>query len=617
MIKILLLAPILFLITSCTDENSQDKCTSEFPAIMSASSTYFQDVNLPFPQSSLNLEPYASCEQLEKDLVDRFSAIAEEYKNAPSYSSYNANSCHDIGIYQVDATHSQGSGSQPQGGITNAQIAGVDEGDIVKISPHHIFVAKPDFIEILDRHSLSLVYSLDSSNLRNVELFYGFNILMVKGDIFGRPGMSQILIYRTSANSKPILTQTFTIEGTIIGSRMKDSVVSIISTKPLLRNLYTSDEQAVKNEIRKSLNGISCSRVFKGGVSDADSSMTTIHQFDLNQPSIDEVQTILLGRYSELFMTQDNLYLTKKGLQWFYWDSRHHESLNENFVAKINMKHPIAVPESMGEFQGNTIGSWAYGEVQGALAVATTSSTNRTSTNNLYLLKTNSESGELEKIASVENFGLTETIRSVRYMNDKAYIVTFKKTDPLFVIDLKDPTQPEIRSELKAPGFSRYMHPIQDEKLLGLGFGADDMGSFAWFTGVQLSLFDIADDYNPQTVQQIVHGDRGSFSEVLFNHQAFYYNSRQSLVGFPLVEARSVNSTIHGSKTIEFSGAQFYKIEDSGFRSLGRISHSHWMDTSCSQYDPNRFWWTSLKSLSILVESLRWTIESWVFPTTE
>lgn len=119
-----------------------------------------------------------------------------------------------------------------------------------------------------------------------------------------------------------------------------------------------------------------------------------------------------------------------------------------------------------------------------------------------------------------------EILYGTRFLADRLYAVTFKKIDPLYVIDLADSTDPRIAGELELPGFSDYLHPLPNGLLLGFGkdarpAGVNGDGQFAWFQGLQLTLFDVRDIGQPRQIQTVLMGKRGSESALLRSHHAF------------------------------------------------------------------------------------------------
>jgi uncharacterized secreted protein with C-terminal beta-propeller domain len=137
---------------------------------------------------------------------------------------------------------------------------------------------------------------------------------------------------------------------------------------------------------------------------------------------------------------------------------------------------------------------------------------------------------DLNVVGSVGGLGQHEFLRGVRFVGDKGYVVTFKKTDPLFVLDLHDPTAPAVAGELKIPGFSEYLHPVGNDLLIGLGRDTDDQGDFALDIGLQVSLFDVSDPANPKRVAVQKLAGRWERSAAEFDHHAFSYFSEQRVL---------------------------------------------------------------------------------------
>ncbi|UCE37940.1 MAG: beta-propeller domain-containing protein [Thermoplasmata archaeon] len=205
-----------------------------------------------------------------------------------------------------------------------------------------------------------------------------------------------------------------------------------------------------------------------------------------------------------------------------------------------------------------------------------------TSKNHVFVLNM-----ELEIIGAVENLAEGERIFSARFMGKRAYLVTFKNIDPFFVIDLSNPQSPQVLGELKIPGFSNYLHPYDENHVIGIGKDAVDMGDFAWFQGVKLSLFDVTDVKNPKEVSTYIVGDRGTDSLALTDPHAFLFSKNKNLLVIPVLLAEIDESkypddpppSTGGEYT--FYGAYVFDISTtSGINLDGRISH----DEDMSQY---------------------------------
>lgn len=178
----------------------------------------------------------------------------------------------------------------------------------------------------------------------------------------------------------------------------------------------------------------------------------------------------------------------------------------------------------------------------------------------------------LEIVGRVEDIAPGETLHSARFMGNHGFLVTYRKVDPLFVLDLATPTDPKVVGELKVPGFSEYLHPLDETHLIGVGTStvATSEG-FDWFQGVQISLFDVSDWSNPTAVQQVTLGGRGSYSEVERTHKAFTFLPQTGLLAIPM-HLYSVEQLPFQMGELEFDGVVAFRVDKStGFTELGRI----------------------------------------------
>jgi hypothetical protein len=215
-----------------------------------------------------------------------------------------------------------------------------------------------------------------------------------------------------------------------------------------------------------------------------------------------------------------------------------------------------------------------------------------------------SASGALTRIGAVTGLAPGEDIRAVRFDNERGYVVTFKKTDPLFVIDTLEPQRPKVLGELKIPGFSTYIHRIDAEHLLSIGFDANDHGSFAYFDGVILQLFDVKNPTDPKLLHKEKIGTRGSSSEAATNHLAFNYVPSRGLLAIPMTICEGGSDGRNGD-TLAFSGLLVYDVDlERGFTRLGGVDHGT-KGANCGT------WWsnaTSLVKRSVVLDDLVYSI---------
>lgn len=185
----------------------------------------------------------------------------------------------------------------------------------------------------------------------------------------------------------------------------------------------------------------------------------------------------------------------------------------------------------------------------------------KTTANSLFILNE-----KLEEIGKITDFAKEEKIYSVRYVGDKAYVVTFKQTDPLFVIDLSVPSNPQILGELKIPGYSTYLHPYDETHLIGFGYDTKENGTQVTTNGLKMAMFDVSDLYNPKELFKVAIGDsKYTYSELLYNHKALLFSKEKNIIAFPLYSSS-------GRKTN--SRAAIYEIDlEKGFTLKGEIAN--------------------------------------------
>jgi hypothetical protein len=175
------------------------------------------------------------------------------------------------------------------------------------------------------------------------------------------------------------------------------------------------------------------------------------------------------------------------------------------------------VYRASGQVPGDLLNQFSLSEHKGVLRAATTEGFSDDSQSHVTSLQT--RSGRLEKIGQVSGLGRGERIYAVRFIEDRGYVVTFRQVDPLYTLDLSDPTKPRVRGELKILGYSAYLHPVGDHELLGIGQDATAEGVRQ---GTQLSLFDVADPANPKLLHKVALGELTS-TEAEYDHHAFLW----------------------------------------------------------------------------------------------
>ncbi|MBW3603963.1 MAG: beta-propeller domain-containing protein [Actinobacteria bacterium] len=200
-------------------------------------------------------------------------------------------------------------------------------------------------------------------------------------------------------------------------------------------------------------------------------------------------------------------------------------------IHRFSLADDGATYVASGSVPGQVLNQWALSEHEGHLRIATTEDATVDPAGSASAVRILRQRGSrLEQVGHVGDLGRGERIFAVRYAGDVGYVVTFRQIDPLYTLDLSDPTDPRVLGELKIPGYSAYLHPIGDDHLLGVGQGADRDGQVR---GVQVSMFDIADLSAPDRVDQVEVGADTS-TDVEHDHRALLYWPERELVVLPV-----------------------------------------------------------------------------------
>ncbi|MEM5814482.1 MAG: beta-propeller domain-containing protein [Candidatus Aenigmatarchaeota archaeon] len=236
-------------------------------------------------------------------------------------------------------------------------------------------------------------------------------------------------------------------------------------------------------------------------------------------------------------------------------------------IHKISVSGPNVEYKTSGEVPGRVLNQFSMDEYDGNFRIATTTgqSWSGTSLNHVYVLDQS-----LNTIGKLENLAPGEQIYSARFMGERAYLVTFVRTDPLFVIDLSNPYAPAALGELKIPGFSEYLHPYDANHLIGVGRMTDENGRR---TGqIKLALFDVTDVANPKEMSSYLIGKNGgyAYSEALNDHKAFLFSKEKNLLVIPA----SVNNYRIGEYGSYEQGAYVFDATlENGLVLKGTVTH--------------------------------------------
>ena len=254
------------------------------------------------------------------------------------------------------------------------------------------------------------------------------------------------------------------------------------------------------------------------------------------------------------------------------------DELEKTVIHKIAIAGEELKYQNFGEVPGHIINQFSMDEQGEYFRIATTRSDQwmafgdndeeRLSANHLFVLD-----ADMKIIGSLKDLARGERIYSVRFLGNRGYVVTFKRIDPLFVIDLKDPRAPAVLGELKVPGFSTYLHPYDENTIIGFGQNtAENEWGGTVSKGLKLSLFDVTDGGRLREIAKYDLGEQGSYSEAQNDHRAFLFSFKKNLLVVPVSLRESGGEGVSANKM--FSGAAVFAVTKDGFTLKGKISHS-------------------------------------------
>jgi len=499
---------------------------------------------------------------------------------------------------------------------TNIQETGVDESDIVKNDGNTIYVLEGDTIHIVDATPAASVAEVatitldqpgDSLYLRGNQLiaiaqhytYYYFDGPVASDgatssssssdSLIGGPwndgSQATVTIIDVTDPTAPVVQTTLELEGGLASSRLIDSKLHLVlASVPRLAVENTSlairamslDDWLPDYRVLDG-NG---QEVTSGDIAGWDAffrpedpdgyGITTVVTIDLDDPEAAPATTAISANAGVIYASTEALYVTDPDYSSLGFSSR-----EDTIVHKLNFTETGTDYAGSGLVPGRPLNQYSLGEYNGDLRIATTldtfSNDGFSTGNGVYVLR-EGDGAALDIIGEIEDIAPGEQIYAARFIGERGYLVTFRRVDPLYTLDLSDPANPVILGELKVPGYSDHIQLLDENHLLTIGKDAVDAGTFAWIQGVQLSIFDVTDPANPTLLHKEIIGGRGSNSEANYNPKAFNYYAPLGVLAFPM-EVYSEGTTGADYGGYEFTGLYVYDVStEDGFSLKGRIA---------------------------------------------
>lgn len=519
-----------------------------------------------------------------------------------------------IGIDSVGSTESSSSSSNTKDySTTNIQVENVDEADIVKTDGDYIYSISEDNVIITDVKDpkqpkvVATIKSEDDDIPEDIILYKDkLVVISTKGNqtqryYYNNRMNTVVKIYNITSREKPVLTKSYEMYEPYYTSRCIDNVLYVISSG----NLRKEDDKIVVGynednmEKEMSIDKIKYLKDVKT------TKQTLISTVDLNNETADIKLDSYLMNISNAYVSENAIYLLNQkynndskipikllfgfkgvfGLEDYYeMDS---ESGYYTEIYKFDIKENVEY-KAKTKVKGKTINQYSLDEKDNHLRIA---------------LYDNDGSRvaifdeDLKQIGISDNVAKGEKMYSSRFIGDKVYFVTYKTIDPLFVMDLSNEAKPKVLGKLKIPGYSTYLHPYDENHIIGIGMETKEIinrnsngkviSTTAKVVGMKMALFDVSNVNSPVQISSVVIGDSRTTSAILTNPKALLFSKEKSLIAIPVNNYSQdfevtlsnnyetmINNYTKYSKPYNAEGYFVYNINvQDGFKLKGVITH--------------------------------------------
>jgi len=533
-----------------------------------------------------------------------FEGISEESAYSLSVQDKNKSS----GLHKVSEADSADYST------TNIQVEGVDEADIVKTDGQYIYQVNKKRIIVAkaypaDQMKIAAVLEFPQEAFNPEELYVDEKYLIVIGSahhympvVYDSVDSEKMEMKRFAAQYQPNVLSTtkaiiydisdksniknvreVEIEGRYLSSRKIGSSLYLFSNRSLIYNKVMNSEEGDIPAYRDTAVNDEFNNILYEDIQyfPKYSYANYMIAAGLNLDRMDEKVRIntYLGAGENIYVSDQHMYVAVTQYNMV-------ENEPGTLIYKFSLNQGNITYLSKGSVPGTILNQFSMDEYHDHFRIATTRPNVRLnentsdSTNNLYILDdTMNITGKIEDIAPGER------IYSTRFMGDRGYMITFRTIDPLFVMDLSNPQQPKILGALKIPGFSNYLHPYDENHVIGFGKDTTDTYGGVSVEGLKIAIFDVTDIANPKEKFVEIIGDAGTDSPLLYNHKALLFSKEKKLLAFPVtVVSKNDQDKDKKYSRFTFQGAYVYNIDlDTGFTLKGKITH-----LSEKEYNPEK-----------------------------
>lgn len=625
--KILATIIILIIIVAiaCITINSNNTNNLELQEIKSKKELK-QIYNEEFGETSMLFKLATLPFSFEGHLVDK-GILYEEIDSATNFTDLNLGSPDSIESgnksdeNQVFGESSTTSSNEKDYSKTNIQVENVDEADITKTDGDYIYSISENNVvitDVKDPKNIKIATKIEEDDDEIIPgdlILYENKLVIIYEKVtsnfsryyYSNDNTTIVKIYNITDKENPIQIKSYELMEPYYTSRCINGRLYVISSGNLIEEdddivtYYRENNQKVEIELKD----------IKRIPEIKTSNQTIMSTLDLNNVETKVRISSYLMDIENAYISENNIYLMDYDYSWNadapkpysifglkgifgvledMYDTHYSESYDKTTIYKFNIMQDGTIKfDKKAITEGKTLNQFSADEKDGNLRIAVCGNKG---TKIVVFDKQMKVIGETEYLAKGEE------MYSSRFIGDRAYLVTYKTIDPLFVVDLSNPSNPITLGKLKIPGYSTYLHPYDDNHIIGIGMQTEEkvnrnssgkvISTTATITGMKMALFDVSNVNKPIQISETIIGDRRTTSAVLTNHKALLFSKEKELLAIPVNNYEEdfeiqndgetydyiINEYANYNRNYISEGYFVYKINlTDGFKLKGTITH--------------------------------------------
>ena len=465
-----------------------------------------------------------------------------------------------LGASSKGQSASQETGGTRDYSTTNIQVKNVDEADRIKTDGEYIYTINNESVNVINANDINNpVYTkkiITQNDSYPEDIFITDDKLIIIGRASSSNATSTFIEVHEKKDDYKLL-KSYTIEGSYYTSRIIDNRL-VLTTESRIKSgvmpLYKIGDSILEVDFNKMYIN---NRFY-------DRSVVFVGSLNLNDLENLNVYGVA-SSVDNMYVSEDHVYLINTyygngerdysdilgilGPKGIFGiddiDLYDYSQRTKILKLKLEENNEIKLTKHT-DLEGKTLNQFSFDEKDGYLRMAMDSTGDDENASSVVILDEN-----LKEVGRVENIAAGERIYSARFIGDKLYLVTYKTMDPLFVIDLSDVKNPKVLGELKIPGYSIYLHPYDENHIIGIGVETKENIRYDAFgrvisessqtLGLKMAIFDVSDVSSPKEISNVIIGNSRTTSNILSNHKALLFSKEKEIIAIPISQMKGTS----------------------------------------------------------------------------